>query len=558
MNEATPADPVPADSAEESSFGDILSQFESERVRAPEAIQGTVLSIQGDTVTVDIGRKHEGNVDAAQLRDRAGNLKVKPGDPIMVTITGRDQDGYYQLTTSKVKTPRDWSALEKAFQDKSDIHGTVEEVIKGGLRVDVGVRAFLPASRSGTRDAAEMGALVGQQIRCRITKLDVADEDVVVDRRVILEEEELKAKQERFAGLKEGDTVEGVVRSLADYGAFVDIGGIDGLLHIGEMAWYRVARPDEVVSVGETVTVRIVKIDAQTRKISLSLRHLTADPWTAAVDKYPAGSRIRGRVSKLADFGAFVELEPGVEGLVHISEMSWARAKRPGDVVKRDELVDVIVLGVNAADRKISLGIKQVLGDPWEQAGGKYPAGTILEAPVKNLAKFGAFLALEDGIDGFVHIGDIHPEKRLNHPSEVLSAGQKVRAVVLGLDDDRRRVRLGIKQLTPTDVDEYIQEHKPGDLVSGRIVEISTQSARVELGLDVFASCRLPEGEGAGNAPATVNAGLSELSALLSNKWKGGSTAAPRREPARAGQVRQFRILALDSGRKFIEVELAG
>ncbi|MGH9672887.1 MAG: 30S ribosomal protein S1, partial [Bryobacteraceae bacterium] len=319
MNEATPADPVPADSAEES-FGDILSQFESERVRAPEAIHGTVLSIQGETVTVDIGRKHEGNVDAAQLRDRAGNLNVRPGDPIMVTITGRDQDGYYQLTTSKVKTPRDWSALEKAFQDESDIHGTVEEVIKGGLRVDVGVRAFLPASRSGTRDAAEMEALVGQQIRCRITKLDVADEDVVVDRRVILEEEELKAKQERFAGLKEGDSVEGVVRSLADYGAFVDIGGIDGLLHIGEMAWYRVAKADEVVSVGETVTVRIVKIDPQTRKISLSLRQLSADPWTEAAAKYPVGSRVRGRVSKLADFGAFVELEPGVEGLVHISE----------------------------------------------------------------------------------------------------------------------------------------------------------------------------------------------------------------------------------------------
>ncbi len=557
--------PVPASEesapADDSSFADILSEFESHRAQAPAAaLEGIVLSIRDENVYVDIGRKNEGILPLEQVRDRAGNVKVKPGDALAVTVTGKDEDHYYRLTTSKVVLPRDWSALEKAFADKAIISGAVEEIVKGGLKVDIGVRAFLPASRSGAREAADLEALVGQQIRCRITKLDVADEDVVVDRRVILEEEEQQARAERFAALKEGDTVTGAVRSLMDFGAFIDLGGVDGLLHVAEMAWHRVAKPDEVVSVGDQVTVRILKADPQTRKISLSLKQLQADPWSTVAEKYPAGSRVRAKVVRVADFGAFAALEPGIEGLIHVSELSWSKGRKAADVVKAGELVEVVVLDVNLADRKLRLGLKQALGDPWEQASQKYAPGVVVEAPVVSLAKFGAFVEIEEGVEGLVHIADISAEKRLNHPNEVLKEGQKVRAVVLGLDPERRRVRLGMKQLEPTDADEYIGEHKAGDVVSGRIVQIGSGAAKVELGMGVFARCRIEEPEAAPPPVAAPKADLSELTALLSSKWKGGSipSTAPKREPAKAGQVRQFRIVALDPGRKFIEVELAG
>jgi small subunit ribosomal protein S1 len=546
----------------DSSFADVLSEFESHRARPPAgALEGIVLSIGDQSVFVDIGRKNEGILPAEQVRDRSGNVKVKPGDALAVTVTGRDQDGYYLLTTAKVVLPRDWSALEKAFAEKAVISGTVEEVVKGGLRVDVGVRAFLPASRSGARDAAEMEALIGQAIRCRITKLDVADEDVVVDRRAVLEQEEQQARAERFAALKEGDTVTGAVRSLTDFGAFVDLGGVDGLLHVAEMAWRRVAKPDEVVSPGDQITVRIARIDPQTRKISLSLRQLQADPWTGVAERYPAGSRVKAKIVRVADFGAFAALEPGVEGLIHVSEMSWSKGRKAADVVKPGEMVEVVVLDVNAADRKLRLGLKQALGDPWEQAANRYAPGVVVEAPVISLAKFGAFVEIEEGVEGMIHVADIASDKRLHHPNEALKEGQKVRAVVLGLDQERRRVRLGMKQLEPTDADEYIGEHKAGDLVSGRIVEIGGGSAKVELGMGVFARCRLEgKGDEAPPAPEPRKADLSEMTALLASKWKGGSipSSAPKREPARAGQVRQFRIVALDAGRKFIEIELAG
>ncbi|HEV2688834.1 MAG TPA: S1 RNA-binding domain-containing protein, partial [Bryobacteraceae bacterium] len=423
---------------------------------------------------------------------------------------------------------------------------------------------FMPASRTGTKDQAELENLIGQEIQCRIIKLDTADEDVVVDRRVILEEEEKQARQKRFAELQEGTVLRGTVRSVTDFGAFVDLGGIDGLLHVTEMAWQRVAKPSDVVSPGDPVEVKILKIQADSRRISLGLKQLTPDPWTLAVERFKVGDRVQGRVSRLTDFGAFVELLPGVEGLIHVSEMSWSKKiKRPADVLTTNEMVDVQILGVNPGEHRISLGLKQVLGDPWEEAIKKYPVGAVAEGPVTNMAAFGCFVDLGNGIEGMIHISDITREKRLNHPSEVLKAGQSVKAAVTEVDRERRRIKLSIKQLEPTTVDEYIGEHQAGETVSGRIVEASQGRAKVELGEGVFGHCKLAE-EPAAEQPVAASpqqaADLSSLTAMLSAKWKQGVSSSPsaRSEAPRAGQVRSFRIVKLDQANKRIDIELAG
>jgi small subunit ribosomal protein S1 len=542
----------PEMSANDNSFGDILSQFEQTHRSRGETVEGTVMTVTADTVFVDIGRK----MDGALPRDPEVNLK--PGTKLLVSIRGRDEDGTYQLSTIKVETPRDWSALEAAFAEKKIIGGTVLEVVKGGVRVDVGVRAFMPASRSGVREQAEMEKLIGQQIECRITKLDTASEDVVVDRRSVLEERERAAKEEVFGTLHEGAIVRGTVRSLMEFGAFVDLGGIDGLLHVSDMAYTRNVKPSDIVAVGDTVDVKILKIGKETKKISLGLKQLMPDPWSLVPEKYPVGSRVKGKVSRVADFGAFVELEPGIEGLIHVSEMSWSKKNvRAQDILKEGDHVEVVVLGVNPADKRIALGLKQALGDPWEDAVKKYPAGGVAEGKVTSLTKFGAFVDLGDNIEGMVHIGDISREKRLNHPNEVLKVGQMVKAQVLEADKERRRIRLGIKQLEPTSIDEYIAEHKAGDSVSGRLVEVSGQKAKVELGEGVFAWTKIAGEQPAKTAASASKADLGSLTAMLSQRWKsGGGGDAVAAEAARAGQVRSFKILSIDAAAKRIELEL--
>jgi small subunit ribosomal protein S1 len=550
---------------EDNSFADILSEFEQTHhgQRNRETLEGTVVSISPESIFVDIGRKLDGVLPVEKFRDDAGVLTLRVGDKMLVSITGRDEEGSYTLSTIKVERPKDWSALERAFAEKRAIGGVVTELVKGGLRVDVGSPAFLPASRSGAKDQAEMEKLVGQEIQCRVIKLDTASEDVVVDRRVILEEEEARAREQKFSELKEGAVLRGTVRSVTDFGAFVDLGGVDGLLHVGDMAWHRVAKPSDVVSVGDPIEVKVLKINPEGKRISLGLKQLSPDPWTLAAERFHVGDRVQGKVSRVADFGAFVELLPGVDGLIHISEMSWSKKiKKPGDVLKNGEMVEAVVLGVNAADRRISLGLKQALGDPWEDALKKYAVGAVAEGPVTSLTNFGCFIDLGGGIDGMIHISDITREKRLNHPREALSAGQTVRAVVLEVDRERRRIKLGIKQLEPTTADEYIAEHQVGESVTGRIVEATPGRAKIELGDGVFAECHLREEAGNGSsasAPAAAKADLSSLTAMLSAKWKQGpAVASARQEAPRAGQVRTFRILKLDQPNKKIEVELAG
>ena len=555
-NDPQATTPVPS----EESFGDILTQYEQSHSHKPDArekgLDGTVISVTADSVFIDIGYKIEGIVPLAEFVN-AGET-VKRGDKLPVTIKGRGPEGYYELSRIKVDRPKDWSGLEKAFADKAGIAGTVTAAIKGGLSVDVGVRAFMPASRSGAKDAAEMEKLIGQEIRCRIIKLDVADEDVVVDRRVVLEEEERATKEKRYSEVAEGEIVHGAVRSLTDFGAFVDIGGVDGLLHVADISWTRVNKPGDVLKVGDAVEAKVLKVDAAKKRISLGMKQLQPHPWDLASEKYKVGERVTGTVTRVADFGAFVEVEKGVEGLIHLSEMSWSKkARRASDVVKPGEQVEVVILGVNQADRRISLGLKQALGDPWADAAQKYPVGSVVEGPVAKVEKFGAFIQIAEGVDGMVHISDISADKRINHPQEVLKPGQVVKAQVLEIDAGKRRIRLGMKQLVPTSLDEYIAEHKEGDVVTGRMTDVSSGRAKVELGEGVHAICRLtadaPQREEERQEPK-VN--LSSLTSMLEAKWKGGEGGGSKPEKARAGQVRSFRIAKLDAAAKKIEVEL--
>jgi small subunit ribosomal protein S1 len=536
----------------DTSFGDILNEFEQSHHARGETLEGTVVSVTAESVFVDIGRKTDGvlPVDPA--------VALQPGQKLVVSIKGRDGEGNYLLSTIRVETPKDWTGLEAAFANKSVISGRVLEVIKGGLKVDVGVRAFMPASRSGAREQADLEKLVGQDIECRITKLDTASEDVVVDRRGVLEERERQTKQEAFEKLQAGDVLRGTVRTITDFGAFVDLGGVDGLLHVSDMTYSRGVKPSDVVSPGQTLDVKILKINRETRKISLGLKQLAPDPWTVASAKYQQGERITGKVTRVADFGAFVELEAGIEGLIHVSEMSWTRKNvRAADVVKPGDRVEVVVLVVNGADKRIGLGLKQALGDPWEEALKKYPVDSVVEAPVTSLAKFGAFVDLGEGIEGMIHIGDISHEKRLNHPNEALKVGEVVKAQVLEADKERRRLRLGIKQLVPTSIDEYIAERQVGDTVSGRVVDVSASRAKIELGEGVMAQCKLVEQKSAEAAASAGKADISSLSAMLSQKWKSGPTAASSPKSLRAGEIRSFRITGLDAAQKRVDVELA-
>jgi small subunit ribosomal protein S1 len=542
------------------SFSDALAQFEKSHVhKAPEGgkgLEGTVITVSSDAVYLDIGYKTEGILPIAEVRP---GETLQPGDKLVVSIKGRDPEGYYQLSRAKIQRVTDWESLEKAFNEKATIVGTVTGVVKGGLSVDVGIRAFMPASRSGARDAAEMETLVEQEIRCRIIKLDIADEDVVVDRRAVLEEEALAGKERRYSEIKEGERVSGTVRSLTDYGAFVDIGGVEGLLHVSDIAWNRISKPADVLSVGQEVEAIILKLDADRKRISLGMKQLQPHPWDSVPDKYKVGERVRGTVTRLTDFGAFVETEAGVEGLIHISEMSWARkVRKPSDIVKPGDTVEAVILSVNAGERRISLGLKQALGDPWTEVPRKFPVGSVVEGPVISVQKFGAFVQLAEGVEGMIHIGDMSAEKRINHPQEVVKLGQPVKAQVLEVDAEKRRLRLGIKQMAPSSLDEYIAEHKPGDVVTGRMTEVDGGYAKVELGEGVFATCRMKEEKAAeAQSASSGRADLSSLSSMLQSRWKGAGSASAKPQAASAGQIRSFKISKLDTEHKKIEVELA-
>jgi small subunit ribosomal protein S1 len=584
------ADPIAASVPEASdepteSFADMLSAFERSHSHKGDPgqrqLKGVVVSLSADQVFLDIGYKTEGVLPRSAFDQNAD--AVHPGDTFSVSVTGRNTEHYYELSRFKVAQVRDWSAIEAAFADKTAVVGTVTEVRKGGCTVDIGVPAFMPASRSGTKDAVELEKLVGTEITCRITKLDVMDEDVVVDRRVVLEEQARGLNEARHAALTEGVTIAGTVRTIMPYGAFIDLGGIDGLLHVSDIAHARVTKPEDVLTVGQELQVKILKIDPETKKISLGLKQLQPEPWQTL--SLAVGQRITGTVTRLADFGAFVEIEPGIEGLIHISEISYGKKLRhPSEVLKQGDRVDAVILAIKPEEHRISLGLKQTLADPWTDVSRNFPVGSQIEGPITKLMNFGAFVQLADGIEGLVHISEITTERRLNHPSDVLRAGQIVKAQILELSPEKRQIKLSMKQLIPTEIDEYIAEHKVGDTVTGRVIEQSPSLIHVELGDGIRSICRIKTAsavaepaspavapEEAATAPsksksksktkakAEAKPDLSSLSSMLKDRWKGNTSAAEASKPAALseGQIRTFKITKLDPEAKKIEVELA-
>ena len=546
-----------------------------DRSGGSKQIDATVVSVRADSVYLDIGYKTEGVLPLSSFA--AHEKAVEPGDIVRVTVKGRGDEGYYELTRQRTAAPKDYSSLEETFEKKGTVLGTVTGVVKGGLTVDIGMRAFLPSSRSGTRDAAEMEKLVGQEIRVRITTLDLEGgesgrPDAVVDRRSVLEEQARADSDERFSQLAVDQTVSGTVRSLTDFGAFVNLDGADALLHISDMAWHRVANPAEIVSVGDVIEVKILKIDADDpvkRRIAVGLKQLQPHPWDTVPERFTLGDKVTGTVTRDTAFGAFVELSPGIEGLIHISEMAWGKkVKKPSDIVKVGDTVETVILGIDLEQKRIALGLKQALGDPWVEVMKTVLAGSVIEGPVSRITPFGAFVTIAEGVEGLVHISEITAERRLNHPSDVLRVGEVVKAQVLEIDREKRQLKLSIKQMVPTGLDEFIAEHVVGDTVSGRIIDVSGNTARVELGEGILTLCTLPAAK-VEEVPAATGGGvvdLSQLGSLLSSKWKtdvspkgkGPKVVAPSSpNSVEAGQVRSFKVTGLDAETKKIGLELA-
>ncbi|MBZ5604980.1 MAG: 30S ribosomal protein S1 [Acidobacteriia bacterium] len=461
-----------------------------------ELLQGHVVKVTSQEVIVDVGLKLEGVVPIEQLRAPDGSVTVKAGDTIdvMVDRHGPQPEGYVLLSFSKASRLRIWDTLERAMREQLLVSGRVTERTKGGLMVDVGVMAFMPGSQVDVRPSHDVDQFVGQDIPVKVLKINRRRGNVVVSRKMAIEEDLKARKSQALETLAEGSVVAGVVKNLTDYGAFVDLGGIDGLLHVSDMSHGRVNHPQEVVAVGQEITVKVLKFDRDKERISLGLRQLTPDPWESLPDRYPQGSRVIGRVMSITDYGAFVEIEAGVEGLIHISEMTWSRRmKHPSKVVKVGDQVEAVVLEVKSRDRRVSLGIKQLEADPWTTVAERYSIGSVVEGRVRKLADFGAFLEIEEGVDGLVHVSDLSWTKHVKHPSEMLKKGQVMQAVILNIDAPNRRLSLGVKQLQPDAWESFFRSHEIGDLVRGRVCRAAQFGVFVELAPGVEALCHKSE-----------------------------------------------------------------
>jgi len=497
-------------------FAAALESFDREQAAEAAAqafddstiVAGTVIKITDKHVVVDVGMKSEGLIPIEQVTDYAGQPKVHPGETIEVVIEREEPEGGYLLSYEKAQRLRVWDTIEKAHNEKTPLTGTVVGRVKGGLTVDVGIKAFLPGSQLELRPVRNLDAYIGQPIQVRVIKLNKKRGNVVVSRKEILEEEQNARRSTTLEHLEEGAVLTGTVKNLTDYGAFVDLGGIDGLLHITDMSWGRLTHPRDLVNVGDEIQVKILKFDKEKQRISLGFKQLTPDPWLDAAERYPIGARVRGRVLSVTDYGAFVELEQGIEGLVHVSEMTWSkRMKHPSKLVKPGDEVETVILAVNPADRRISLGMKQLMENPWEHLGDKYPTGSTVEGRVRNLTDFGAFIEIEDGIDGLVHVSNLSWTKRVKHPSEVLKKGEKVRAVVLGVEPENRRLSLGIKQLQPDVWETFFAQHRVGDVVKGKILRTAQFGAFVEIAEGVEGLCHVSEATDGHGAPIKLEQG---------------------------------------------------
>jgi small subunit ribosomal protein S1 len=480
-----------------SDFGAMLDQFEQEQAgfQEGEVVRGTVVGITERGVVIDFGYKSEGIVNQAEFTDN-GELTVKPGDIVDVLVKSMEtSEGYPVLSRADAVRMRAWDDLEKAYTDGTPVKGRVIERIKGGLRVDIdGIPAFLPGSQVDTRPVRNLDSLRNQEIEAKVIKLNRKRSNVVLSRKAILEEQNEGKKGKTLEGIEEDIIVEGQIKNLTDYGAFVDLGGIDGLLHVTDMSWGRLQNPGELFKVGDSVQVKVLKFDRDRERVSLGYKQLLPDPWSSIDERYPLGKRLNGKVASVADYGAFIELEAGVEGLVHVSEMSWSkRVKHPSKLVNPGDDVDVEVLSVDPKARRISLGMKQVQANPWQTLKERYQIGSRVSGRVRNLTDFGAFIEVEDGVDGLVHVSDISWAKRIKHPGEVLKKGQEIEAVITSIDTENRRLSLSIKDLEPNAWERFITEHKPGDVVKGKIARFANFGAFVELGDNLEGLCHISE-----------------------------------------------------------------
>ena len=494
-------------------FAAALESFTTESEEAVDEdkiIKGTVLKLTPTHVVVDIGAKSEGMLPIAEVLDHEGKAKVQPGDEIdVMRDKGETEEGYINLSHQKAQKLRAWDEVEKAYNEKRPIRAQVIERIKGGLTVDIlGARAFLPGSQTDLRPIRNLDGMKGQFLEVAIVKLNKKRGNIVVSRKQILEEEQTEKKSQTLEHLEEGAVLTGVVKNLTEYGAFVDLGGIDGLLHITDMSWGRLTHPRDLVNVGDQIQVKVLKFDKDKQRVSLGFKQLTPDPWLDATQRYPVEAHVSGRVISVTDYGAFVELEQGIEGLVHVSEMTWSkRMKHPSKIVNVGDQVECVVLNVNPQERRISLGMRQLSSNPWDELHSKFPVGTAVEGRVRNLTDFGAFIEIEDGIDGLVHVSNLSWTKRVKHPSEVLKKGDRVKAVVLAIEPDKRRLSLGVKQLQPDVWDTFFEQHHINDVVHGKVLRVANFGAFVEISDGIEGLCHNSEAQDANGQPMHLEPG---------------------------------------------------
>jgi small subunit ribosomal protein S1 len=468
-----------------------------------EVVRGRVVHVTDDYVVVDIGYKSEGIIPTSEFKDDKGQVNVRVGDEVDVLLEYHDDDeGVVYLSKEKAAKIKVWDEISRIYEQDGVIEGRIVAKVKGGLSVDIGIPAFLPGSQIDIRPVKDLDSLVGKTMTFKILKYNRRRRNVVLSRRVILEKEREAKRAETLAKLEEGKVVQGVVKNITDYGVFVDLGGVDGLLHITDMSWGRVGHPSEMFQIGDSITVKVLQYDRENERVSLGLKQLTPDPWNDVEQRYPEGARVKGRVVSIADYGAFVELEKGVEGLIHVSEMSWTeKIRHPSKIVSVGDLVEAVVLSIDKERRRISLGLKQLEPNPWDIVAERYPVGTIIEGKIKNITDFGVFVGIDEGIDGLIHISDISWTKRIKHPSEVFQKGQTVRAKVLYIDKNEKKFSLGIKQLEP-DPWETVGERYPVDsVVSGTISNITDFGLFVEIEEGIEGLVHVSEVGGDGQKP---------------------------------------------------------
>lgn len=485
-------------SSNEMDFGAILEQFEQEQTMfsSGELVQGRVVGVSERGVLIDFGYKSEGVVAVEEFTSPEGEITVTPGDEVEVIVRSMDSgDNPPILSRVDALRRRSWTEIEEAFKAEKPITGRVIDKTKGGLKVDIeGVEAFLPGSQIDSRPIRNLDSFIGQDIEAKIIKFSRKRNNIVLSRKIMTDEVVNAQKSETLSQIEEGYIVEGKVKSLTEYGAFLDIGGIDGLLHVTDMSWGRLHNPNQLFKVNDSAQVKVLKLDREREKVSLGYKQLLPDPWSTVGEIYPVGSKIKGKISSVTDYGAFVELEPGVEGLVHVSEMSWSkRTKHPKSMVNPGDEVEVQVLGIDTRDRRISLGMKQLQPNPWDSIAGRYRPGMKVQGKVRNLTDFGAFIEIEDGVDGLVHVSDISWSRKIKHPKDVLKKGQDVEAVITNIDTQGRRLSLSIKELTPSAWDAFLTTHRPGDIVRGKISRFANFGVFVELGDELEGLCHISE-----------------------------------------------------------------